>query len=106
MPAYLIVNIEIKDAEKIKKYLTSTPEILNKYSGRFLVRGGQIWVAEGNWNPKRLVVVEFDSFEKAKEFYDSEQYEHLKKLRQSSAKTDMIIVNGITNEMSDKLNKK
>jgi len=106
MPAYLIVNIEIKDAEKIKKYLTSTPEILNKYSGRFLVRGGQIWVAEGNWNPKRVVVVEFDSFEKAKEFYDSEQYEPLKKLRQSSANTNMIIVNGITNEMSNKLNKK
>ena len=106
MPAYLIANINIKDAEKIKNYLASTPEILNKYSGRFLVRGGLIWVAEGNWNPKRLVVVEFDSFEKAKEFCDSEEYEPFKKLRQSSADTDTIIVNGITNEMSDNLNKK
>lgn len=103
MPAYLIANIEIEDAEKIKNYLTSTPEILKKYSGRFLVRGGQIWVAEGNWNPKRLVVVEFDSFEKAKAFYESKEYEPLKKLRQYSADTDMIIVDGITNKMSEKL---
>ena len=101
MPAYLIANIEIKDAEKIKKYLASTPEILKKYSGRFLVRGGQIWVAEGNWNPKRMVVVEFDSFEKAKEFCNSDDYRPLKNLRQSSADTDMIIVDGITNEMSE-----
>jgi len=106
MPAYLIANIEIKDTEKIKNYLASTPKILKKYSGRFLVRGGQIWVAEGKWNPKRLVVVEFDSFEKAKEFWNSDDYKPLKKLRQSSADTDMIIVDGITNEMYDKLNKK
>ncbi len=106
MPAYLIANIEIKDAEKIKNYLTSTPEVLKKYSGRFLVRGGQISVVEGDWNPKRLVVVEFDSFEKAKAFCDSDAYEPLKKLRQSSADTDMIIVDGITNEMSEILNKK
>jgi uncharacterized protein (DUF1330 family) len=106
MPAYLIANIEIEDAEKIKKYLTSTPEILKKYSGRFLVRGGQIWVAEGTWNPKRLVVVEFESFERAKAFCDSEEYKPLKALRQAAADTDMIIVDGITNEMSEALNKK
>jgi len=105
MPAYLIANIEIKDVEKIKNYLTSTPEILRKYSGRFLVRGGQSLVVEGKWNPKRLVVVEFDSFEKAKMFWNSEAYEPLKKLRQSSADTEMIIVDGITNEMSEKLKK-
>jgi len=106
MPAYLIANIEINDAEKIKNYLASTPEILKKYSGQFLVRGGQIWVAEGKWSPKRLVVVEFDSFEKAKEFWNSDDYKSLKKLRQSSADTDMIIVDGITNKMLDKLSKK
>jgi uncharacterized protein (DUF1330 family) len=64
------------------------------------------WVAEGNWNPKRLVVVEFDSFEKAKAFYESKEYEPLRKLRQSSTDTDMIIVDGITNEMSEKLSDK
>ena len=105
MPAYLIANVDIKDSEKIKEYLSATPKILKKYSGRFLVRGGEIWIAEGNWNPKRLVV-EFDTFEKAKEFWNSVDYQPLKDLRQSSADTDMIIVDGITKEMSEKLNKK
>jgi uncharacterized protein (DUF1330 family) len=106
MSAYLIANVDIKDSERIQKYLASTPEILKKYTGRFLVRGGQIWVAEGNWSPARLVVVEFDTFEKAKEFWNSPDYKPLKDLRQSSADTDMIIVDGITLEMSEKLNGK
>ena len=104
MPAYLIANVEIKDSERIKEYLASTPEIFKKYSGRFLVRGGDIWIAEGKWNPERLVVVVFDTFEKAKEFWNSEEYKPLKELKQSSADTDMIIVDGITKEMSKKLN--
>ena len=104
MSAYLIANVDIKDAEKIKEYLSSTPEILKKYTGRFLVRGGEIWIAEGDWNPARLVVVEFDTFKQAKEFWNSEDYKPLKDLRQKSAKTDMIIVEGITKEMAEKLN--
>jgi uncharacterized protein (DUF1330 family) len=106
MPAYLIANIEIKDAKKIKKYLAATPKILNKYSGRFLVRGGELWIAEGTWNPKRIVIVEFDTFEKAKEFWNSDDYKELKELRQSSAYTDMILVDGLTKEMFEKLNYK
>ena len=106
MSAYLIANVEIKDSEKIKEYLASTPEILRKYSGRFLVRGGELWIAEGDWNPKRLVVVEFDSFEKAKEFWNSDDYKPFRELRQSSAYTEMIFVDGITKEMSEKLNGK
>jgi uncharacterized protein (DUF1330 family) len=104
MPAYLIANVEIKNLDKIKEYLSATPKILKKYSGRFLVRGGELWIAEGNWNPQRLVVVEFDSFEKAKEFWNSEDYKPFKELRQSSAYTDMIFVDGITKEISEKLN--
>lgn len=97
MPAYLIANIEIKDAERIKDYLTATPEILEKYTGRFLARGGQILNLEGNWNPKRIVVVEFDTFEKAKAFWNASEYKPLKELRQASANTQMIIVDGIQN---------
>ena len=96
MSAYLIANVEIKDSEKMKEYLAATPEILKKYSGRFLVRGGELWIAEGNWNPKRLVVVEFDSLKKAKEFWNSEEYKSLKEIRQSSSTTDMVFVEGIT----------
>ena len=79
----------------MKEYLEATPEILEKYGGRFLVRGGEFWIAEGNWTPKRLVIVEFESYERAKEFWHCEEYRPLRALRQSSAKTDMIFVDGI-----------
>jgi uncharacterized protein (DUF1330 family) len=104
MPAYLIADVEINNLEKFREYMEATPAILKKYSGRFLVRGGDIWIAEGDWNPKRLVVVEFDSLEKAKEFWFSEDYKPIKALRQSSAETDMIFVDGITIDMYEKLN--
>ena len=104
MPAYMIVNVTVKDAEKIKEYIASTPEVIGKYSGRFLARGGEMWVAEGNWKPGRLVIVEFDSLEKAKEFWNSEDYKPLKALRQSAADTEMVMVEGISAEMAEMLN--
>jgi uncharacterized protein (DUF1330 family) len=104
MAAYMIANVEILDAEKIKEYLEATPEVVKKYSGRFLVRGGEFWVAEGRWTPRRLVILEFESYEKAKEFWHSEEYQPLKKLRQSSANTDMVFVDGISKETADMLN--
>ena len=60
MPAYLIANVDIKDAEIFQEYMKATPQIIKKYGGKFLVRGGDFEIYEGNWNPKRLVVVEFD----------------------------------------------
>ena len=104
MPAYLIANVEIDDTEKIKEYLKATPAIIKKYGGRFLVRGGEFWIAEGSWAPKRLVIVEFESYGKAKAFWHSEEYAPLRALRQCSAKTDMIFVDGLSKEMSEKLN--
>ena len=95
MSAYLIANVEVTNTEKFKEYLDATPVVLKKYSGRFLVRGGEFWVAEGKWNPKRLVVVEFDSLEKAKEFWNSKDYKPLRELRQALANTDMIFVEGV-----------
>lgn len=103
MSAYLIANVEVKDSERIKEYLASSPKILRKFSGRFLVRGGNIFIAEGDWKPERLVIVEFDTFEDAKNFWNSNEYEPIKKIRQATAKTDMVIVEGIANEMLEKL---
>ncbi len=103
MPAYMIANVEIHDAEKFKKYMQGTPAVIKKYGGRFLVRGGEFWVAEGRWTPKRLVILEFESFEKAKQFWHAEEYRHLKALRQSAAITDMIFVDGISKEMCETL---
>ncbi len=104
MAAYMIADVEINDVERMGEYLKATPDVVKKYNGRFLVRGGEFWVAEGDWTPKRLVILEFESYEKAKEFWHSEEYRPLKALRQSSANTDMIFVDGISQEMSNVLN--
>ena len=104
MSAYMIANVEITDAEKMKEYLKATPDVVKKYSGRFLVRNGEFWVAEGKYIPKRIVILEFESYKKAKEFWHSEEYRPLKSLRQSSANTDMIFVDGISKETSYMLN--
>ncbi|MCG8700384.1 MAG: DUF1330 domain-containing protein [Bacteroidales bacterium] len=95
MPAYLIANVEVTDAEIMKSYMAATPELIEKYSGKFLVRGGDFWIAEGDWNPQRVVVVEFPTMELAKGFYHSEEYKRLIELRQSAANTQMIFVDGV-----------
>ena len=104
MSAYMIANVAINNTEKIKQYLEKTPEVVRKYGGRFLVRGGEFWIAEGNWIPKRLVILEFESFQKAKDFCHSKEYQPLKALRQESANTDMVFVDGISKEAADMLN--
>ena len=105
MPAYLITNVDIKDAETIKDYLKATPSIIRQFGGKFLVRGGDFEICEGSWKPKRLVLVEFESMEKAKQFYNSPQYKAIMHLRQSSAYTEWVFVDGLSGEMSDTLNK-
>ena len=97
MPAYLIANVDIKDAKKFAEYFKSTPAIIKQFGGRFLVRGGDFEILEGDWNPKRLVVVEFESMKKAKEFYHSPQYQEIIGLRHSSAYTEWVFVEGIHN---------
>ena len=104
MPAYLIANVEIEHVESMQDYMKSTPAIIKKYGGRFLARGGELWIAEGKWSPKRVVVVEFETFEKAKAFWHSDEYAPLKAMRQSAAKTDMIFVDGLSTEMANMLN--
>jgi uncharacterized protein (DUF1330 family) len=104
MNAYLIADVDIKDSEMFRKYMEASPEVVRKFGGRFLVRGGEFWIAEGKWAPKRLVVIEFESFEKATEFWHSEDYRSLKILRQNSAFTDMVFVKGISKEQSEQVN--
>ncbi|MHC4464026.1 MAG: DUF1330 domain-containing protein [Planctomycetota bacterium] len=78
MPAYLIANVDIKDAAKFTDYMKATPSIIKQFGGKFLVRGGDFEICEGSWNPKRLVLVEFESMQKAKQFYNSPEYKAIK----------------------------
>ena len=95
MAAYIVVQVDIKDPERFAEYRTMVPATLEKYGGRFLVRGGALETLEGDWSPKRLVVLEFDSVEKAKGWWDSEEYREPKALRQASADTQLVVVEGV-----------
>jgi uncharacterized protein (DUF1330 family) len=70
------------------------PPSLAPYGGRFIVRGGKVETLEGDWSPKRFVMVEFPSVEKAKAWWDSPEYKDAKALRQATSKTQMIVVEG------------
>jgi uncharacterized protein (DUF1330 family) len=94
MAAYLISTIEITDPAGYEDYRKRVGAPLAQYGGRFLVRGGEIDYAEGEWRPKRVVVVEFESMEKARAFYHSPEYAEAIKIRQRTSKSSVILVQG------------
>ena len=95
MSAYVLVELEITDAAKFESYRELVPSLIEKYGGRYLVRGGDAETVEGDWSPKRIVVLEFESTQRAKEFLDSEEYRPVKQIRLESATTNMIVVQGV-----------
>jgi uncharacterized protein (DUF1330 family) len=95
MPAYLIVEVEVTDPAGYDDYKNMVPPTLAAYGGRFVVRGGECATLEGTWQPKRVVVLEFPSVARAKEWWGSPEYSAAKALRQRTAKTRMIVVEGV-----------
>ncbi|HSE91898.1 MAG TPA: DUF1330 domain-containing protein [Methylomirabilota bacterium] len=94
MPAYVIGDIEVTDAAGFEEYRKQVPATVQKYGGRFLVRGGAMEVVEGDWRPKRVVVLEFPSMEQAKRWYDSEEYRAPKAVRLKTSRGRIILVEG------------
>jgi uncharacterized protein (DUF1330 family) len=95
MPAYFIVDIDVTDPTALEEYRKAVPATVEKYGGKFLVRGGRMEVVEGSWRPKRVVVTEFPSLEQAKRWYDSEEYRALKARRLRTSKGNVILVEGV-----------
>ena len=95
MPAYIIVETDITDPEQYEQYKAASPGAVAAGGGRFVVRGGELAVLEGDWSPKRIVMLEFEDLEAAKRFYDSPAYQEAKKLREGAASLNMIAVEGI-----------
>jgi uncharacterized protein (DUF1330 family) len=93
-PAYVIAEVDVTDPTNMQKYGEKVPETLAPFNHQYLVRGGKTQALEGE-PPKGIVVIAFDSAEKAREWYDSPAYEAIKPIRQSSAKTRLFIVEGI-----------
>jgi uncharacterized protein (DUF1330 family) len=94
MPAFVVVEIEVTDPVKYEKYKQLAPPSIRKYGGRYLVRGGKVETLEGKWSPTRFVILQFDSVDQAKAWWNSPDYREAKLLRQASARTAMICVPG------------
>ncbi len=92
--AYLIADIEITDPDTFEKYRAEVPATIAAYGGKYLVRGAKGEVAEGTWKPQRMVVLGFESMEKAKAWYYSPEYSELKEIRQRASKTNAIFAGG------------
>lgn len=95
MAAYLVVRVNVTDWDKYKQYLNVTPAIIEKFGGKGIARAGETLTLEGPEETRRIVLIEFPSLEKAKEFYNSFEYQEARKLRQDAAIGEMIAVDGI-----------
>jgi uncharacterized protein (DUF1330 family) len=92
--AYLVVDAKSTDPERMVEYRRLSSIAVEKFGGRFLVRGGAYEVLEGQWQPQRLVVIEFESRERAKAFYDSPEYVAARQARAGVSSFDMVLVEG------------
>lgn len=94
MPAYLIVEMDVHDPEGHEAYRQAGPPTLIPFDGKFIVRGGEMAVLEGDWQPKRLAMAEFPDLESAKAWYASDGYQAAKKLRENTATLRIVAVEG------------
>ena len=95
MPAYLIVRAKVTDMAQYQKYMKLTPTILEKYGGRFIVRGGEKITLEGPEVTERMVMIKFDSVDAARRMYESEEYQAAVKVRQGAAEASFIVMEGL-----------
>jgi uncharacterized protein (DUF1330 family) len=95
MSAYVIVEIDIVDPAGYEEYKQLASATVEKYGGKYIIRGGAVENLEGNWNPKRIVMLQFDSMQRAKEWLNSEEYREPRKMRHRTARTRMVVVEGV-----------
>ena len=96
MAAYFIVDqLEITDPDTMAEYAKGVAASIKAHGGRMLVRGGAFEVKEGDWMPKRVIVLEFDDMDALKGWYDGPAYAELKKMRLASSRSNAIMVEGV-----------
>ena len=92
--AYVMADIEVTDPSTYEEYKRLSSEAAEKYHGRWVVRGGSVDVLEGEWEPRRLVVIEFEDEETARRWYDSPEYARAREVRQRCATSSIVLVGG------------
>ncbi len=95
MPAYVIADVTVTDTAAYERYKALTPNAIAANGGRFLSRGGETAVMEGDWQPNRVVILEFPDMAAARAFYDSPEYREARDARRDAADFKMIIVDGL-----------
>lgn len=95
MAGYVIADVNVTNAVAYEEYRKLVPASIQKYGGKYLVRGGQHERLEGTWAPSRLVVIEFASVEQARRWYLSDEYRRAKEVRQRTALSNVVIVEGV-----------
>jgi uncharacterized protein (DUF1330 family) len=96
MVAYVINDMQVDDPQLLEEYKKLSPATVAQYGGRFLARGGALEVFEGTWSPKRLVILEFPSLERAKAWIDSPEYAPARRVRQRASRSNIVAVEGVS----------
>ena len=95
MPAYVIVQVDIHDPATYERYKALAPSSIAAYGGRYIARGGQSAALEGEWEPRRVVILEFDDVARARAWHASPEYREARALRHACARSQMIVVEGL-----------
>ena len=95
MSAYVIVDMDVTNPAAYDEYRNLAPPTVAAYGGRYLARGGRTETWEGEWMPNRLVILEFESVERARQWLDSPEYSAIKHVRHQAAKTNMVVIEGL-----------
>ncbi len=95
MPVYLVADIDVKDHDAYEEYQKLVPPLIEKYGGRYIVRGGKITPGEGDWDLHRVVILEFPSAERATAMLTSDDYAPVAEIRHNAAVSKIFIVEGV-----------
>ena len=95
MSAFVIADITVNDSERYEEYKKLAPLAIADYGGKYLARGGKSEKLEGNWEPDRIIILEFESLETAKKFINSPEYREARALRHKTASSNMIVVEAL-----------
>ena len=96
MPGYVIAEVEVTDPAGFEEYRKQVSATIQKYGGRYVVRGGSCQLLEGDRQPARIVATEFSSVEQARRWYDCEEYRGPKAIRMKTARTRALLVEGVS----------
>ena len=96
MAAYVINDMQVTDPGMLEEYKAISPATVARYGGKFLARGGVCEMLEGDWMPKRLVILEFPDLQAARSWLDSAEYAPARRLRQLASKSNLVVIEGLS----------